>query len=82
MIEILEIFIFAKDNDNKETKKYNDDFIIFEYLITFLVSKYFEEVYYKHHYFSFLILIFVEVIKDIYLLIKNTYQTFNIITII
>ena len=82
LIEILENIIFANDNDDKETKKYNDDFIIFEYLITFLVSKYFEEIYYKHHYFSFLILIFVEAIKDIYFIIKNIYQTFDIITYI
>ena len=84
LIEIVDNIISAKENNknDKETKKYNDDFIIFEYLITFLISKYFEEIYYKHHYFSFLILIFVEVIKAIYFFIKNLYQTFNIIVII
>ena len=81
LTEIVDNIISTKDND-KETKKYNDDFIIFEYLFIFLISKYFEEVYYKHHYFSFLILIFVEVIKAIYFFIKNLYQTFNIIVII
>jgi len=83
LTEIVDNIIPTKGKNiiDKETKKYNDDFIIFEYLIIFLISKYFEEVYYKHHYFSFFILIFVEVIKAIYFFIKNLYQAFDIITI-
>ena len=55
LTEIVDNIIPTKGKNiiDKETKKYNDDFIIFEYLIIFLISKYFEEVYYKHHYFFF-----------------------------
>ena len=81
--EIIDIIQTKKDNndDDNEIKKYIDNFIIFEYLIVFVITKYGEEVYYKHHYISFLILIFVEVIKAIYFIIKNLYQTFDIIII-
>jgi len=71
-------------NDNiKEEKKYNDDFMIIEYLIIFLVSKYDKEAYYKHQNISFLILILVEANKTIYFfIIKDSYGISEIIIII
>jgi len=87
LIEISEIFqnIINNGNDNdnyNKIKSYNDDFIIFEYLIIFLVSKYGEEIYYKHHYVSFFILTLVEANKDILFLIEKSYKNFNIKAII
>jgi len=64
---------------------YDDDFMIIEYLIIFLVSKYAYniEVYYKHQNISFLILILVEAFKTIYFFIKaNSYEISDIIIII
>ena len=63
-----------KDNNNEnknESQVYNDDFNIIEFLIIFLVSKCDKEVYYKHQNISFLILIVVESIKNIYIFIKK-----------
>ena len=72
-----------KENKNENKKKYDDDFIIIEYLIIFLFSKYDKEVYYKHQNISFLILILVEAFKTIYFFIKaNSYGISDIIIII
>jgi len=77
-----------EENDNKNENNigiYDDDFMIIEYLIIFLVSKYAYniEVYYKHQNISFLILILVEATKNIYFfIIKNSYQISDIIIII
>ena len=93
LAELIGIFPIGKDNkneninDNKneneknknDIKKYEDDCIIFEYLIIFLVSKYGGEVYYKHHYISVFIFIIVEIIKAIYFLTNNLYEAFDII---
>ena len=82
-IEIILIKInINKGDDNKEIN-YNDNFSIIEYLIIFIVSKFDKEVYYKHQNCSFLILILVEAIKNIYFLTKTSYHdTTNIIIII
>ena len=75
-----------EENDNNNDNNigiYDDDFIIIEYLIIFLVSKYSKEVYYKHQNIAFLILIIVEAFKTIYFFIKeNSYQISDIMTII
>ena len=74
--------------DNKNDNNigiYDDDFMIIEYLIIFLVSKYAYniEVYYKHQNISFLILILVEGTKNIYFfIIKDSYQIFDYMIII
>ena len=63
-------------------QKYNDDYILFEYLIIFVALKLGKEVYYKHQYISFFILILFEVIKNIYFYIKKLYKKINIISIV
>ena len=59
-------------NDNKKDYKYGDDYNFIEYIIIFLVSILFKEVYYKHQFISFFILILVQVIKIIYFAIKKS----------
>ena len=83
IILLTEIVGVNPDNNNNEDEepKYDDELIIFEYLTIFFVS-HCEEVYYKHHYISFLILILVQVIKAGYFLIKDKYQALDIIIII
>jgi hypothetical protein len=81
LIENIVIKINSKGDD--KTINYDDNFSIIEYLIIFLVSKFDKEVYYKHQNCSFLILILVEAIKNIYFLTKTLYHnTSNIITIV
>ena len=75
------------DNEKINTKgddvyNYIDDFIIFEYLIIFLLSKFDKEVYYKHQYISYIFIILVEVIKNVYFLIKVKYYNITFIIII
>jgi len=48
-----------------DKENYDDDFPIIEYIIIFLASKFDKEVYYKHQYISFFILI-----KNVYFLCK------------
>ena len=62
--------------------KYNDDYIFFEYLIIFVALKLGKEVYYKHQYISFFILILFENIKNIYFDIKKLYKKINIISFV
>ena len=68
--------------DYSEEKKYNDNYIFIEFFIVFLVSKIGKEVYYKHQFIPFFILILVEVIKYIYLFIEKLSIVFNPISII
>jgi len=70
-----------ENNDYGENKKYNDDYFFIEYIIIFVLPKLGKEVYYKHQYISFLILILVEVIKNIYFFIKKLYKKTSIISI-
>ena len=70
-----------ENNDYSEKKQYNDDYFFIEYLIIFIVPKLGKEVYYKHQYISFLILILVEIIKNIYFFIKNLYKKAHIISV-
>jgi len=63
-------------------KNFDDDFIFIEYLIIFLVPKLGKEVYYKHQYISFFVLILIEVIKNIYFFIKKLYIKNIIISIV
>ena len=50
-----------------DDKHYSDDFIFIKFLVFFFVLKFGNEVYYKHQYISFFILILIEIIKYIYL---------------
>jgi len=59
---------------NGDDKRYDDDFIFIKFLIIFLVSKFDNEVYYKHQNISFIILILLEVIKNIYFFFKKLYH--------
>ena len=71
-----------KFDDNKKTY-YEDDYIFIEIIIFFVVSKFDKEAYYKHQNISFFFLILVEIIKNIYFLIKESgYDIFEIIHII
>ena len=76
LIEELLEHSLHKINDKDKESNYNDDFPIIEYSIIFLASKFDKEVYYKHQYISFFILILVEAIKNIYFLTKAS--IFNI----
>ena len=68
LIENIQDIISAYNNlDNI----YNDYFIFTKFLIFFLVSKFDNEVYYKHQNISFFILIVLEVIKNIYFFIQK-----------
>ena len=59
-------------DDDKKTY-YDDGFIIIEIIIIFLILKFDKEIYYKHQYISFLFLILMELTKNIYFLIKESY---------
>ena len=64
--------IISRFNGNVKTKTdddkhYSDDFIFIKFLVFFFVLKFGNEVYYKHQYISFFILILIEIIKYIYL---------------
>jgi len=70
---------------NKENLQYEDDFLLFKFLVVFLLPKYFSEVYYKHKNISIIIFILIEIIKNIFYLIrdkeyKKDYSNFIIIT--
>jgi hypothetical protein len=80
LIEELLEHSLHKINDKDKESNYSNDFPIIEYIIIFLASKFDKEVYYKHQYISFLILILVEAIKNIYFLTKaSIFNTFFII---
>jgi len=85
LVEILENFTtlmeYEEDYFDAFTKN-NDDYSIFEYLIIFVALKLGKEVYYKHQYISFFILILIEVIKNIYFYIKKLYKKINIISFV
>ena len=66
LLEHILIKIIEKDKESN----YSDAYPIIEYIIIFLVSRFDKEIYYKHQNISFLILILVEAIKNIYFLIK------------
>jgi len=63
-----------------DKKLFSDDYFFIEYLIIFLVLKLDKEVYYKHQYISFFVLILIELIKNIYFFI--IYKNYNIISIV
>ena len=72
-----------KEFDDNRTNNYEDGYIFIEIIIFFVVSKFNKEAYYKHQNISFLFLILVEIIKNIYFLIKKTnYNIFDIIHIV
>jgi len=64
---------FIIGNKNKEIKEiyYEENFILIEFIVIFLISKFSKEVFYKHQNISFLILILVEIIKTVFLLRDN-----------
>ena len=70
LIEDIVYIINTKGNDEDKLNNYDDCFTVIEYIIIFLVSKFDKEVYYKHQYISFFILILVEAVKKIYFLFK------------
>jgi len=85
LIDLIEttVSIIVEKEENKNEKKYDDDFIVIEYLVIFLFYKYGKEVYYKHQNISFQILILVEAIKTIYFFIKEkSYEISDIMIII
>jgi len=65
---LIEGIIYIINNIDK--KNYDDDFPFIEYIIIFLASKFDKEVYYKHQYISFFLLILAEAIKNIYFIFK------------
>ena len=72
-----------KEFDDNRTNNYEDGYIFIEIIIFFVVSKFNKEAYYKHQNISFLFLILVEIIKNIYFLIKKkNYNIFDIIHIV
>ena len=86
LADIIENFANLMEHDKDyyfdESKEYSDDYILYEYLIIFVALKLGKEVYYKHQYISFFILILFEVIKNIYFFIKGLYKKTNIFSII
>ena len=80
--ELIEISsIKLHENYEKEKCEYN--FNIIQFLIIYLFSKYTTQTYYKHQNFSFLIFSLVEIIKIIFVLIRqindDSYTTLFII---
>jgi len=63
-----------------DKKLFTDYYFFIEYLIIFLVLQLDKEVYYKHQYISFFVLILIELIKNIYFFI--IYKNYNIISIV
>ena len=82
LADIIENIGYKIENNVYGEIKYNDDYFFFEYIIIFVVPKLDKEVYYKHQYISFLILILVEVIKNIYFFIRELYKKTSIISIV
>ena len=83
LADIIEnVEIIQDDNNIREDETYGDDYTFIEYLIIFFVSKLKKEIYYKHQNISFLILVFIEVIKNIYFYTKKLYHKSNIISIV
>ena len=72
LIPLLEVLIegIIYIINNIDKKNYDDDFPFIEYIIIFLASKFDKEVYYKHQYISFFLLILAEAIKNIYFIFK------------
>ena len=67
---------------NEENLQYEDDFLLFKFLVVFLLPRYFSEVYYKHQNISIIIFISVEIIKIIFFIIKDKeYEIKNFTTI-
>jgi len=56
---------------NIENIQYEDDFLLFKFLVVFLLPKYFSEVYYKHQNISIIIFILIEIPKTIFFIIKD-----------
>ena len=82
LADIIENIGYKIENNVYSEIKYNDDYFFIEYIIIFVVPKLDKEVYYKHQYISFLILILVEVIKNIYFFIRKLYKNTRIISIV
>ena len=78
----IEIRDITGDNKYCVDQKFSDDYFFIEYLVIFLLPKLGKEVYYKHQYISFFVLILIEIIKNIYFFIKKSYKEYNIISII
>ena len=68
LADSIENFIYILLNKLKNEHYEVEDFIFIEFIVIFLLSKYSKEVFYIHQNISFLILIFVEIIKTIFLL--------------
>ena len=82
MLLLLEFIEIVLKKLNKEKQKYEDDFLLFKFLVVFLLPKYFSEVYYKHQNISIIFFILLEIIKTIFFIIKNKeYEKENFITI-
>ena len=82
VIEHIGYKIDDNNNNNDDDKQYNDDYMFIEYLIIFLVPKLGQDAYYKHQYISFLILIIVEIIKNIYFFSTKLYHATLILFVI
>jgi len=65
---ILLIIDFLENTLSLFISNSEEDFIFIEFIVIFLFAKYSKEVFYKHQNISFVILILVEIIKNIFLL--------------
>jgi hypothetical protein len=77
-LEFIEVILDKLNKDNVE--QYEDEYLLFKFLIVFLLPKCFKEVYYKHQNISIIFLIVVEIIKTIFYIEKDyTKKNFAII---
>ena len=77
-LEFIEVILDKLNKDNVE--QYEDEYLLFKFLIVFLLPKCFKEVYYKHQNISIIFLIVVEIIKTLFYIEKDyTKKNFAII---
>jgi hypothetical protein len=64
LIEFNEVYLDIHDENE-------DKYILFQFLLVFLLPKYFSEVYYRHQNISIIFFIAVEIIQNIFIIINN-----------
>ena len=83
MLLLLEFIELILEILNGKNQQYEDDFLLFKFLVVFLLPRYFSEVYYKHQNISIIIFILIEIIKTIIFIINDKdISNFIIITIL
>jgi len=79
-LEFIELILKKLNEDDPQ--QYEDDFLLFKFLVVFVLPKYFSEVYYIHKNISIIIFILVEITKITFWIIRDKeYEKKNFIII-